>query len=75
MPQNAFVRHRCKPSQMNEIFLEAPFSVQALVLVRPEPVHYSHHPFLFAVVSSVQSPNSQARFQLEQAFSLFPDFI
>jgi hypothetical protein len=38
-------------------------------------VFYSHHPFFFAIVSSLQSPNSQARFQSEQAFSLLPDFI
>ena len=38
-------------------------------------VYYSHHPFVFAILSSVQSPNSQARFQSEHAFSLLPDFI
>jgi hypothetical protein len=35
MPQNALVRHRCTPSQMDEIFLEAPFSFQVLVLGDP----------------------------------------
>jgi hypothetical protein len=37
MPENALVRRRCTPSQMDEIFLEAPFWCQVLVLVRSQP--------------------------------------
>jgi hypothetical protein len=33
MPQNALLRHPCAPSQMDEIFLEVPFSFQVLALV------------------------------------------